>query len=345
MKLRYSIVILIALVFIIILFENRNKDEVLNKNIKKNFEYYSYDINYPYFQIDEIDNYISNFVSKNIENINYNNINDYTNLFIDYDYYLTDNSINLLFYKYQDEIDRLNYDIFDINYNISDKKITSSLKHDNNSYEYDYINDRIIDITKPMVAFTFDDGPSYNTNKIISSLVKNNATATFFLLGSKVEKYKNTVKNLVDNKMEVANHTYSHKLLTKSSKEEVLKEINNTNDIIYEVANIKPKFLRPSYGEYNKNIIKISNMPIVIWNLDTLDWKYHNSKKIINNILKNISDGDIILMHDTYSATYNAVDQILPMLSDLGYQVVSISELFYYKGIKPLNNKVYSYIK
>ena len=195
-----------------------------------------------------------------------------------------------------------------------------------------------------VVYMTFDDGPSYNTIKIVNTLVKYDSKATFFLVGNQIEKYAKTMDVLVKNGMDIGNHTYSHKELTKLRDKEILKEIDLTNEVIYNKTGIKPMFLRPSYGAMNKRIKKLSTMPIIIWNIDTLDWKYHNSNKIKDKILKYVSDGDIILMHDTYVATLNAVEMVIPELKKQGYKIVSVSELFKYKGVKPKLGIGYGYV-
>ena len=82
--------------------------------------------------------------------------------------------------------------------------------------------------------------------------------------------------------------------------------------------------------------------PLIIWNIDTLDWKYHNSKRIADRVLNKVSDGDIVLMHDIYRATANSLEIIIPNLLNDGYQLVTVSELFYYKGLSLENDKVYS---
>ena len=191
---------------------------------------------------------------------------------------------------------------------------------------------KIIDSNTKLVAFTFDDGPSHNTAKIVDILKKYNATATFFVLGNKVEKYHKTIKYLNDNNMEIGNHTYTHILLTKLNEEKILKEIEDTQNAIYNQIGKYPYFFRPSYGTVSRKIKKTSPLPLVIWSLDTLDWKYHNSKKITNKILSKVKDGDIILMHDTYTATLNAVKEVIPKLKEMGYEIVSVNELFYYKN-------------
>ena len=141
--------------------------------------------------------------------------------------------------------------------------------------------------------------------------------------------------------MEIENHTYSHKLMTKMDNEHIIKEIKDTNELIYSVIGKYPKVVRPSYGSFNKKIKESINMPIIIWDIDTLDWKSHNSSKIVSRIMNKVSDGDIILMHDIYSATVKAVEIVVPKLLSEGYQIVSVSELFYYKNIELENGKVY----
>jgi len=97
-----------------------------------------------------------------------------------------------------------------------------------------------------------------------------------------------------------------------------------------------------SYGTYNKRIKSLLDRPLITWNIDTLDWKNHNSKNIANRVIKNASDGSIVLMHDIYRATANSLEIIIPKLLEDGYQLVTISELLYYKGIIPEPSQVYS---
>ena len=82
--------------------------------------------------------------------------------------------------------------------------------------------------------------------------------------------------------------------------------------------------------------------PIIIWNIDTLDWKYHSSKNIYKRVIRDISDGDIILMHDIYTATANSLELIIPKLLNDGYQFTTVSELLYYKNKKIEKGRVYS---
>ena len=86
-------------------------------------------------------------------------------------------------------------------------------------------------------------------------------------------------------------------------------------------------------------------MPIIIWDIDTLDWKYKNSQRIANKILSSIKDGDIVLMHDIYKSTLNSLDLVIPELLNRGYKIVSVSELFYLKNQSFENGKVYGYVR
>lgn len=337
-KRKHLLIIIFLVLIILFLFvfcSLINKHDVINKIIKKEENTYSYLINYPYFNNDRVDNYVDNYLSERINTI----ILDNGDLFIDYDYDIKDNNIFIKFYEYVTKLNTIKENIYEINYDYELDNIIKKRVFEEDNYD-------ILNYTKSdkLVAFTFDDGPSYNTIKIVNTLVKYDSKATFFLVGNQVEKYAKTMDVLVKNGMDIGNHTYSHKELTKLRDKEILKEIDLTNEVIYNKTGIKPMFLRPSYGAMNKRIKKLSTMPIIVWNIDTLDWKYHNSNKIKDKILKYVSDGDIILMHDTYVATLNAVEMVIPELKKQGYKIVSVSELFKYKGVKPKLGIGYGYV-
>lgn len=337
-KRKHLLIIIFLVLIILFLFvfcSLINKHDVINKIIKKEENTYSYLINYPYFNNDKVDNYVDNYLSERINTI----ILDNGDLFIDYDYNIKDNNIFIKFYEYVTKLNTIKENVYEINYDYELDHIIKKRVFEEDNYD-------ILNYTKSdkLVAFTFDDGPSYNTIKIVNTLVKYDSKATFFLVGNQIEKYTKTMDVLVKNGMDIGNHTYSHKELTKLRDKEILKEIDLTNEVIYNKTGIKPMFLRPSYGAMNKRIKKLSTMPIIIWNIDTLDWKYHNSNKIKDKILKYVSDGDIILMHDTYVATLNAVEMVIPELKKQGYKIVSVSELFKYKGVKPKLGIGYGYV-
>ena len=305
-------------------------NDVINKEVVS----LNYDISYPFFSNNDIDNYISGY-------LNYDSYID-GNVIIDYDIYDNDNLYYLTFYKYfwNDNMVSDGSDSF-----VIDTSNNSVSRINKTNYEYDVVINRKIDKSKKMIALTFDDGPNYNTSKVIDVLNKYDIKATFFVLGSRAINNKDILKKMVDSGMEIGNHTYNHLLLTKYDENKIRSEIEDTSEVIYSATKKRPKLLRPSYGSVNNKIKKVANMPIIIWDIDTLDWKYHNSKRITSRVVNKVRDGDIILMHDIYSASLNALSNIIPILQDNGYEFVTIDELFYYKGISLENGKVYGYAR
>ena len=305
-------------------------NDVINKEVVS----LNYDISYPFFSNDDIDNYISGY-------LNYDSYID-GNVIIDYDIYDNDNLYYLTFYKYfwNDNVVSDGSDSF-----VIDTGNNSVSRINKTNYEYDVVINRKIDKSKKMIALTFDDGPNYNTSKVIDVLNKYDIKATFFVLGSRAINNKDILKKMADSGMEIGNHTYNHLLLTKYDENKIRSEIEDTSKVIYSATKKMPKLLRPSYGSVNNKIKKVANMPIIIWDIDTLDWKYHNSKRITSRVVNKVRDGDIILMHDIYSASLNALSNIIPILQDNGYEFVTIDELFYYKGISLENGKVYGYAR
>ena len=305
-------------------------NDVINKEVVS----LNYDISYPFFSNDDIDNYISSY-------LNYDSYID-GNVIIDYDIYDNDNLYYLTFYKYfwNDNMVSDGSDSF-----VIDTSNNSVSRINKTNYEYDVVINRKIDKSKKMIALTFDDGPNYNTSKIIDVLNKYDIKATFFVLGSRAINNKDILKKMADSGMEIGNHTYNHLLLTKYDENKIRSEIEDTSEVIYSATKKRPKLLRPSYGSVNNKIKKVANMPIIIWDIDTLDWKYHNSKRITSRVVNKVRDGDIILMHDIYSASLNALSNIIPILQDNGYEFVTIDELFYYKGISLEEGKVYGYAR
>ena len=136
---------------------------------------------------------------------------------------------------------------------------------------------------------------------------------------------------------EIGNHTYSHKWLTKQKESTIISEINKTTQDAYQYLHYKLKYFRPAYGAINQKVKSSTNLQVILWSIDGRDWKIKNSKTIAKNIIKNIKDGDIILLHDTYSRTVNAVSILLPLLKKEGYQFITISELFEVQKIRNYN--------
>lgn len=193
------------------------------------------------------------------------------------------------------------------------------------------------------VAITFDDGPStVNTPKILEILKKYNAKATFFVVGNRVEKGADLIRQEVEMGCEIANHSWDHSNLSKMSMKKVNKQYDKTAKLVKKIAGYDTSLLRPPYGAISDKMRKKLKHPMILWSIDTLDWKYHNGKKEFKVVKKNISDGDIILMHDIHAETADGLEKILPWLIEQDYDILTVSELMERKGIKLKNGKVYA---
>ena len=194
-----------------------------------------------------------------------------------------------------------------------------------------------IDPSKPMVALTFDDGPSKYTWSAVSALVQHDARATFFLVGNRVATHKAAIDFLLENDQEVASHSFSHANLVNCTDEELLEQIQKTDTALQKQHNYSPTLIRVPYGERDDRVLEAlrqQGKPVIGWSVDTRDWEVQDKDAIVKHVLSHVKDGDIILMHDLYKSTADAVAEVVPELQKRGYQLVTVSELFHYKGIE-----------
>ena len=195
------------------------------------------------------------------------------------------------------------------------------------------IKNRNIDPLKPMVALTFDDGPNGTaTPKILDILEKYNVVATFFDLGTCMENYPNITKREEQIGCEVGSHTYSHQNLNKLSGEEIQDDISNASRIYEKTLGHTLYLVRLPYGNANVTVRRTLKYPLIGWDVDSLDWKTRDKKKILEEVNKISNfDGRIILMHSIYNSTAEAVEELVPQLLSKGYQLVTVSEMAKYK--------------
>lgn len=194
------------------------------------------------------------------------------------------------------------------------------------------------------VALTYDDGPSKYTNRILDCLDRYGAKATFFVVGNSVLAYPDALMRAHNLGMEIGNHTMTHPRLTSISSSQVSTQLNKNATVVENVTGKRPTLVRPPYGSYNQNVINTAGMPFILWSIDTLDWKTRNAQKTVDAVLSSVADGDIILMHDLYLPTAEATELIVPRLIDMGFDLVTVSELAERKGVT-LSLKSYSKIK
>ena len=168
---------------------------------------------------------------------------------------------------------------------------------------------------------------SEHTEEILDILQKENACATFFVLGNKVDLYQDTLIRAVKLGNEIGNHSYNHKWLSRLPKEEIKEQIQTTQEKVKHITGIYPRYLRPTYGSINNKIRNATNLKIALWNIDPKDWKNKSSNEIANDVLKYANDEKIILMHDNHKRTVQAVQKIITELKKKDYQFVTMSEL------------------
>ena len=325
-------------------------NELINNYKDKNIDYELYldenTLNI-FFTISEDNKYIYKNIDYDIKNNKLNNVIDY-NLYKDIilDKVKSKYETNIYEIINNDNFNNSSYKInedgiyFYFNDNLFDKiyKVYIYLPSNNESEVFNKTYDKI-------VAFTFDDGPSEYTMEIVNTLVLNNSKATFFELGNRMKYNQEIVKNVLNNGMEIGSHTYAHKNLNKLTIEEIDEEINSTNIIFNEITGENIKLLRPPYGNINELVKSRVNTPIITWNIDTNDWLYKDSEHVYNHIIENIESGDIILMHDVYSETVEAVKKVVPYLIEKGYKITTVSELAKYNNIELKEKEVYRSLK
>ncbi|MGI6164034.1 MAG: polysaccharide deacetylase family protein [Bacillota bacterium] len=201
---------------------------------------------------------------------------------------------------------------------------------------------REIDPDKPMVALTFDDGPfAKSTGSILHTLAANDAVATFFVLGNRVSSNETLLARMMNEGSEIGNHSFNHKQLTTLSPDELQQQIQKTQAAIKKATGYEPVIIRPTYGSYNEELRESAGMPMILWSVDTRDWETRDAAYVSKKVLECVQDGDIVLMHDIYVSTADAVKIIVPELKSRGYQLVTVSELHEAKGVALEAGKVY----
>ena len=201
---------------------------------------------------------------------------------------------------------------------------------------------RVIDPAKPMVALTFDDGPYAPVgNRILDCLAQYNGKATFYVVGNRVPSYTAEMQRIAAEGHEIGNHTYSHKYLNTLNAAQIRQEIDRCADTVQAVCGVRPATVRLPGGNKNATVLAAVQEPIVLWNVDTLDWKTRNAQNTVNVVLSQVQDGDIILMHELYQASGDAALTIIPELTNRGYQLVTVSEMAQYRRGGLQNGQVY----
>ena len=193
---------------------------------------------------------------------------------------------------------------------------------------------RYIDPSKPMVALTFDDGPDVQVDGVLmDELEKVNGRATFFVVGQRVEKFPEDIKNTVERGHEIGNHSYDHDIhLSSKGQDYIRNEFDKTDDAVEKAAGVRPALVRLPGGNISNDVKAVVKKPLIFWSIDTEDWRSRDAEKTQNTILSQVKDGDIVLMHALYLSTAQACKTVIPELHARGYQLVTVSELIHFRG-------------
>ncbi len=190
-------------------------------------------------------------------------------------------------------------------------------------------------IDKKEVALTIDDGPSpKTTEKILKILKDNGIRATFFVIGKNAERFPELLKEIAAQGNEIGNHSYSHPNSLLLSPSKLRNELAKTDKIIRKITGKKPIFFRPPSGNFGYNLSFIAaslKYTMVLWWIDTYDWKEPGKEKVMKIIKNHLTNGAIILMHENHKTTIEALPEVIKYIKSKGYKFVTLSQLLGYE--------------
>jgi peptidoglycan/xylan/chitin deacetylase (PgdA/CDA1 family) len=180
------------------------------------------------------------------------------------------------------------------------------------------------------VALTFDDGPVADTERLLRILDRKKVTATFFWLGSNVERRPELARSVVDAGHLVANHSWDHPQLTTLDDDEIRDQLDSTQEAIDTATGFTPFLLRPPYGDVDDDVRSIatrSGLQTVLWTLDSEDWRLREADKVVEHVMDQVEPGSNVLLHDIHSETVDAVGDLVDALRDEDYLLVTVDQL------------------
>jgi len=194
---------------------------------------------------------------------------------------------------------------------------------------------------RPMVALTFDDGPSIYTNMILDVLEEHGGRVTFCVLGNRIQYHPDTLRRAVELGSEVIGHSWDHSDLARLNANAITSQITRTTEAIAEViGHPPPTIFRAPYGNTNSRVISTSRdlgYSLLHWSVDPQDWQHRDADWIYDFILNRVIDGGIVVLHDVHTTTMEAMVRVIPRLIAEGFQLVTASELiaYFYGDLEP----------
>ncbi|MGF7185858.1 peptidoglycan/xylan/chitin deacetylase (PgdA/CDA1 family) [Desulfitispora alkaliphila] len=187
------------------------------------------------------------------------------------------------------------------------------------------------------IALTFDDGPDQiYTPQVLDVLKEYQVPATFFLMGSRSERYPEVVSRIVEEGHVLGNHSWSHPDLRKVSQDRLISEMIRTENILNDITGLRTQLMRPPYGAVNYNTmteLEKLDYKVINWSVDSVDWRDRNVEQILINTLPDVTEEAILLFHSasgegtSMAATVEALPELINTLRAEGYVFVTVDEL------------------
>ena len=183
---------------------------------------------------------------------------------------------------------------------------------------------------RPMMALTFDDGPSGKTPRLLDILDAYGVRATFFVVGNMIGGREELLREMYAAGHEVGGHSWNHADLSELDFDAVYSQLLRTKNNIDDATGGNSCLMRPPYGASNGTVSSAAGtlgLSVTFWNIDTLDWMYLDADKVYDVIMAEAKNGRIVLCHDLYESTVDAMERVIPALLKQGYQLITVSEL------------------
>lgn len=189
-----------------------------------------------------------------------------------------------------------------------------------------------VNITQPVVAMTFDDGPHpVLTPRLLDILKERNIKCTFFVIGRSAKAHPQIIRRMIAEGHEVANHTWTHASLTSRSDDQIRQELRQSEDALVAAANYRPQLIRPPYGAVNARIKQLMfaefGYSTIMWSVDPQDWRRPGVGVVTSRLVNGAHPGAIMLAHDIHPPTIQAMPAMFDQLLAKGYQFVTVSQL------------------
>ena len=214
------------------------------------------------------------------------------------------------------------------------------MKQEEQRQKYSYANTAAPIRRRPKeVALTFDDGPDHLwTPRVLDILAHYQLKATFMCVGQMVKYNPSVLERMVAEGHTIGNHSWDHPYFTKIPLSAVQEQVERTTEQIEAVVGLKPRLVRPPYGAVNEDVIRTlgeAGNEIVLWDVDSWDWKGLSGPQVARNILGHVTPGSVVLQHcagslgDTLKGSVEALPYVIEVLQEQKYTFSTIPEMFH----------------